>query len=323
MQEQDKAGGVRFAEVDSDRDGQRVDNFLSARLRGLPRSLVYRMIRTGQVRINGKRCKPSTRLNTGDTVRIPPAPRSSGEDASVPESARAVVRAAILYEDDDLLVVDKPAGMAVHAGSGLAWGVIDALRQDRPGQFLELVHRLDRETSGCLLLARNGAELKRLGAAFRAGEVDKFYLCLLDGRLPQDLLEVDAPLARIDGGQRRLVEVAAAGKPALTRFRRLEALGESTYAEAELLTGRTHQIRVHAAHLGMPLAGDDKYSDRNALRKWRRRGLRRIFLHAHRMVVPRADGTTLAFDAPLPDDLRGVLDELHAPGRRGEPVTAA
>ena len=137
MQEQDKAGGVRLVEVDSDRDGQRIDNFLSARLRGLPRSLVYRLIRTGQVRINGKRCKPATRLSVGDTVRIPPAPRASGEAVRVPESACTAVRAAVLHEDDDLLVVDKPAGMAVHAGSGLDWGLIDALRQDRPGQFLE------------------------------------------------------------------------------------------------------------------------------------------------------------------------------------------
>jgi 23S rRNA pseudouridine955/2504/2580 synthase len=318
MQEQGKAGGVRLVEVDSDRDGQRIDNFLSARLRGLPRSLVYRLIRTGQVRINGKRCKPATRLSVGDTVRIPPAPRASGEAVRVPESARSAVRAAVLHEDDDLLVVDKPAGMAVHAGSGLDWGLIDALRQDRPGQFLELVHRLDRETSGCLVLARNGDTLKRLGAAFREGAVAKFYLCLLDGRLPQDLLEVDAPLSRTAEGPRRLVEVSATGKPALTRFRRLEALAGCTYAEAELLTGRTHQIRVHAAYLGAPLAGDDKYGDREALRDWRRRGLKRVFLHAHRMVLPRPDGSTLELDAPLPDDLRGVLDGLQRPGEPGK-----
>ena len=310
MQEHGKGGGVQFAQVDSDRDGQRLDNFLTARLKGLPRSLIYRLIRTGQVRINGKRSKPSSRLSTGDTVRIPPAPRAAGETANVPEAACAAVRAAILYEDDDLLAVDKPSGMAVHAGSGLAWGLIDALRQDRPGQFVELVHRQDRETSGCLLLARNGAALKRLSASFRAGEVDKFYLCLLDGRLPQDLLEVDAPLARAAAGQRRLVEVSSEGKPALTRFRRLETLADCTYAEAELLTGRTHQIRVHAAHLGMPLAGDDKYGERSAVSEWRRRGLRRIFLHAHRMVCPRPDGTSLELSAPLPDDLRQVLDDL-------------
>ena len=317
MQEQGKAGGVQFETVDSDRDGQRVDNFLSARLKGLPRSLIYRMIRTGQVRINGGRCKPSSRLQLGDTVRIPPAPRAAGDAVSVPDAARAAVRAAILHEDEDLLIVDKPAGMAVHAGSGLAWGLIDALREDRAGQYLELAHRLDRETSGCLVLARNGPALKRVGAAFRAGEVAKFYLCLLDGRLPQERVDVDAPLARTAVGQRRLVEVSAAGKPALTRFRQLEVLDDATYAEAELLTGRTHQIRVHAAHLGMPLAGDDKYSGRDALRKWRGRGLRRVFLHAHRVVIPQPDGAALELNAPLPDDLRRVLDGLHGCGGGG------
>ena len=317
MQEHDKAGGVQFASVDSDRDGQRIDNFLSARLKGVPRSLVYRLIRTGQVRIDGKRCKPSTRLSAGDTVRIPPVPRTGGEAARVPDSARAALRAAILHEDADVLAVDKPAGMAVHAGSGLAWGVIDALRQDRPGEFLELVHRLDRETSGCLLLARNGAALKRLGAAFRAGEVGKFYLCLLTGRLQQDRVEIDAPLSRASGGQRRLVEVTAHGKPARTRFRRLQCFGDATYAEAELLTGRTHQIRVHAAHLGAALAGDDKYGGRDTLRAWRRRGLRRIFLHAHRTVVPGPGDSSLELNAPLPDELRRVLDALSHPARQG------
>jgi 23S rRNA pseudouridine955/2504/2580 synthase len=311
MPKQDRAGGVYFVEVDRDRDGQRIDNFLSARLKGLPRSVVYRMIRTGQVRINGKRCKPSTRLNTGDEVRVPPAPRAGAATGEVPTAARDVVREAVLYEDDDLLVVDKPSGMAVHAGSGLAWGVIDALRQDRPGQFLELVHRLDRETSGCLMLARSGAALKRLGALFREGSIGKYYLCLLDGRLPQALVEVDAPLARVAAGPRRTVQVSAEGKAALTRFRELQSFADCSFAEAELLTGRTHQIRVHAAHLGMPLAGDEKYGGREAQRKWRQRGLRRVFLHAHRIVLPLEQGGELDLAAPLPDDLRAVLDRLE------------
>jgi len=307
----ERAGGVQVVTVDSDREGQRIDNFLSARLKGLPRSVVYRMIRTGQVRINGRRCKPSTRLAQGDEVRVPPAPRAAGDAGEVPEGARAAVRSGVLYEDDEMLVVDKPSGMAVHAGSGLTWGLIDALRQDRPGQFLELVHRLDRETSGCLLLARSGPALKRLGALFRDGAVEKHYLCLLDGRLPEALVEVDAPLERSPSGQRRLVRVSDEGKPARTRFRLLQSFRDCSYAEAELLSGRTHQIRVHAAHLGLPLAGDDKYAAGDSLRKWRQRGLRRVFLHAHRTVLPGADGATLEFDAPLPDDLRAVLDRLE------------
>jgi len=310
MPETERAGGVRLVRVDANRAGQRIDNFLGARLKGLPRSVVYRMIRTGQVRINGRRCKPSTRLEEGDEVRVPPAPRGGDDAVEAPESARRRIREAILYEDAEVLAVDKPAGMAVHAGSGLAWGLIDALRADRPGQFLELAHRLDRDTSGCLVLARSGVALKWLGDAFREGSVGKHYLCLLDGRLPEALVEVDAPLARFAAGHRRLVEVAEIGKPARTRFRLLQAWRDASYVEAELLTGRTHQIRVHAAHLGLPLAGDDKYADRDSLRRWRERGLKRLFLHAHRAVLPLPSGGTLELNAPLPDELRAVLDTL-------------
>ena len=302
---------ARRVRVDSDHHGQRLDNFLASLLKGVPKAAVYRMIRTGQVRINGGRAKPASRLETGDEVRIPPARTRDPQETPVSERVRQQLREAILYEDRDLLVVNKPAGMAVHAGSGLPWGVIDALRQDRPGEFLELAHRLDRETSGCLVLARNGQALNHLAEQFRDGTVRKYYLCLLDGRLPQDLVEVDAPLSKTDSEARGPVNVSEDGKQARTRFRLLQRFRDCSYAEAELLTGRTHQIRAHARHLGLPLAGDAKYSDREAVKRWKGRGLGRLFLHAHRLGLQAPNGEHFEFDAPLPDSLREVLDRLE------------
>jgi len=303
--------GVRLVQVSPDHAGQRLDNFLSGQLKGVPRSAVYRMIRTGQVRINGGRARPASRLAGGDTVRIPPAQIRGERSTAVSERVREQLRQAVLYEDADLLVVDKPAGMAVHAGSGLPWGLIDALRQDRPGEYLELVHRLDRETSGCLVLARNGPALAHLSARFREGTVRKYYLCLMSGRMPEAVIKVDAPLARRRNDPEGRVEVDETGKPSCTRFRLLQALGDYSYVEAELLTGRTHQIRAHARYLGLPLAGDPKYADRKSLRDCRKLGLNRIFLHAHRLAVDSPAGEDLEFEAPLPDTLRRVLDTLE------------
>ena len=302
--------GVRLVRATADRDGQRIDNFLATQLKGVPRSAVYRMIRTGQVRINGRRCKPSTRLAVGDEVRIPPARTHERDEVIVSDRVRIQLRASVLYEDDDLLVINKPSGMAVHAGSGLPWGVIDVLRQDRAGEFLELVHRLDRETSGCLVLARNGAALSSLAEQFRSGTLSKHYLCLLDGKLPEATMEVNAPLLKVSGGPESRMEVRAGGKAALTRFHLLEAFADSSYVEAELLTGRTHQIRVHAAYLGLPLAGDSKYAGEDSLKRWKERGLKRIFLHAHRLGLELPRGGEMEFSAPLPDDLRDLLTRL-------------
>jgi 23S rRNA pseudouridine955/2504/2580 synthase len=277
----------------------------------VPRAAVYRMIRTGQVRINGGRCKPATRLEAGDELRVPPAQTRGQRDAIVSDKVLVQMREAILHEDKDLLVVNKPAGMAVHAGSGLPWGLIDALRQDRPGEYLELAHRLDRETSGCVALARNGPALNHLSAQFREGLVRKFYLCLMDGRLPEDLVEVDAPLSRTDSEARGPVVVQSDGKSARTRFRLLERFHQASYVEAELLTGRTHQIRAHARHIGLPLAGDAKYSDRESLKRWKKQGLGRLFLHAHRLGLGAPSGEHMEFNAPLPGSLREVLDRLQ------------
>lgn len=311
MSTSDKRNGVRLVRVDTDHHGQRLDNFLASQLKGVPKAAVYRMIRTGQVRINGGRAKPASRLAEGDEVRIPPARTRESQETLVSAQVRQQLREAILHEDHDLLVVNKPAGMAVHAGSGLPWGLIDALRQDRKGEYLELAHRLDRETSGCLVLARSGAALGHLAEQFRSGTVRKYYLCLLDGRLPEDLVEVDAPLARTDGGPGGPVEVQEDGKQARTRFRLLQRFHDCSYVEAELLTGRTHQIRAHACHLGLPLAGDAKYADREAVKRWKARGLGRLFLHAHRLGLNAPSGEELEFNAPLPDALREVLDRLE------------
>jgi 23S rRNA pseudouridine955/2504/2580 synthase len=272
---------------------------------------VYRLIRTGQVRINGKRCKPASRVREGDQIRIPPARVNKRGEVHISADVMKQVRDRIIHRDNDLLVVDKPAGMAVHAGSGLPWGLIDVLRRLFPGEFLELAHRLDRETSGCLALARNGAALGWLGGQFREGAAGKRYLCLMDGTFPESPLDVDAPLARVEAGGRRLVEVSSAGKPARTRFHRLQAYPGATYAEAELLTGRTHQIRVHARHLDMPLAGDRKYAPRDVLKRWRKRGLKRLFLHAHVLELATAGGGRLEFSTPLPPELGAVLSALE------------
>lgn len=311
MSNESSPGGVRIETVDHHHDGQRIDNFLSARLKGLPRSLVYRLIRTGQVRINGKRCKAASRIAEGDQVRIPPARIKEGADAVIADRTLQQIRDCILHRDQHALVINKPSGMAVHGGSGLPWGVIDVLRRIYPGEFLELVHRIDRETSGCLVLARSGLALEHLSGQFREGRVDKRYLCLLEGALRQDKVDVDAPLARLQTSQKQKVVVNAEGKPALTRFHCLERYQDATYVEAELFTGRTHQIRVHARHIGHVLAGDSKYADKASLKRWRALGLKRLFLHAHFISFELPEGQSLEINAPLPPELRTVLGLLQ------------
>ena len=301
---------VQRMEVASTRAGQRLDNFLSAQLKGAPRSLIYRLIRTGQVRVNGGRAKPDTRLQAGDEVRIPPvsAPRKGA--LAVPDSAIQSIARTILHDDEDLLVVNKPSGMAVHAGSGLNWGLIDVLRALRPQDAPELVHRLDRETSGCLLVAKNTQVARQLGDQFRKRETEKRYLCLMDGRMPEARLEVDQPLQKAERSGERYMRVAEAGKTARTAFSELQVYGGRSFTEAVPHTGRTHQIRAHAAFLELPLAGDRRYLPKGRIEAWHNRGLERLFLHAHFLSFLAPSGELLEVHAPLPDDLRDVLNRL-------------
>ncbi len=309
--EANRKNGVRHVEVSADHAGQRIDNFLARQLKGVPKAGVYRMIRTGQVRINGKRCKPEHKLSAGDDVRLPPARTREDGTARISEAVLQQVRQAVLYEDAHYLVIDKPSGMAVHSGSGLPWGLIDAVRQAWPGQYAELAHRIDRETSGCVLLARSGDALRHLSAQFREGSITKQYLCLLDGLMQETQVTVTAPVLKVRYDQDHSVEVDEEGKDALTHFSLLQAFADASYVEADLFTGRTHQIRVHAAHLGLPLAGDNRYSSEESQKKWQARGLKRLFLHAHRLGFRPLSGESIHCHAQLPVALGAVLDAIE------------
>ncbi len=303
--------GVSHVEVPPDRDGQRLDNFLSARMKGLPRSVIYRIIRKGQVRINGGRAKPATRVATGDVVRIPPAVIRDKNSGDIPPAVLELLERSICYEDQGVMVVNKPAGMAVHGGSGLAWGVIDAVRKIRPGINIDLVHRLDRDTSGCLLLALDGQALRELNTQIQGNQIEKRYLCLLDGSLKKDLQEVHEPIGQYERAGQKFMRVDPEGKPAHTTFKLLQNYGPFSYAEVHLHTGRTHQIRVHAAHLGLPLPGDKRYSPPDRQKHWKAAGLKRMFLHAHQLLFYTRDGEQQLVNAPLPEELGLLLNRLE------------
>lgn len=302
---------VKKVEVTEDRDGQRLDNFLSARLKGLPRSVIYRIIRTGQVRINGGRAKPATRLQTGDIVRIPPASIREDKPTDIPPAVIQLLNESICYEDQGVMVVNKPAGMAVHGGSGLAWGVVDVVRKIRPGMKVDLVHRLDRDTSGCLLLALNGDALRHLNTQINNNRIEKRYLCLMDGDLQQDRVDVNEPIGQFERSGQKFMRVDPDGKVAHTTFGVLKRYTDCSYVEAELHTGRTHQIRVHAAHLGLSLVADNRYSPAARRKFWKGKGLKRMFLHAHQVNFHTPDGEEQLVNAPLPVELSELLNKLE------------
>lgn len=304
--------GPEWVTVSAGNAGQRVDNFLMGRLKGVPRSRIYRMLRKGEVRINGGRCRPADRLEAGDQVRIPPVATRSG-GGSVPQKARDQVAGAFLFEDDALAVLNKPAGMAVHSGSGTPYGVIEALNAARPGEDWGLAHRLDRGTSGCLVVGKGTGPTRALQAAFREDRVAKAYLGLLVGRWTEGERLVDVPLRRGPGqeGQRAVVPDPESGQAARTRFLVLRAFAEHTLVRAEPQTGRTHQIRAHARYLGHPLAGDPVYGDSQANAHLKTLGLDRMFLHSAEVGVPHpVTGETVEVRAPLPPELKTLLDHL-------------
>ena len=304
---------ARQVEVDLKQQGQRIDNALATLLKGVPKSMIYRLLRTGQVRVNGKRVKPGMRLAAGDMLRIPPlrvADRSPSHDPN--PNLLEQVRQAILFENKHFLVINKPSGLASHGGSGISHGVIELLRIARHESSLELAHRLDRDTSGILVLTRTRSALLGLQAAIRAGTVTKQYLCLLLGSPSSTKFDVNAPLQKyvLQGGE-RMVKVAAGGKPALTFFRDIESYPGAHLMQATLVTGRTHQIRVHAAHMGHPVAGDAKYGDKLVNKRLYEAGLRRLFLHASYLSFDM-NGQSYAFSASLSDDLTAFLDRYKS-----------
>jgi len=313
---------VTYIEAQEGDDGQRLDNFLLRTLGAVPRSLVYRILRTGEVRVNGRRAKPAYRLAAGDRVRLPPLKdagrKQDSTDAKAPsKSLRDFVTAAVIYEDRDLIVVNKPARVAVHGGSGVSFGVIEALRAVHPQlKELELVHRLDRETSGCLLVAKRRAVLRDLHAQLRERQMQKRYLTLVAGRWPFGAKTIDLPLkTNLKQGGERVVRVHDEGQDAVTTFKPIEQFGKvATLLDVDLGTGRTHQIRVHAAHAGYPVAGDEKYGDREKDAKLKPYGLSRMFLHAAALTFRRGQ-EPFTVTAPLPPELQAVVDALRATAR--------
>ena len=309
---------VYWLQVGPEDAGQRIDNYLLRQLKGVPKSRIYRLLRKGEVRVNKGRIKPEYRVQSGDQVRIPPLRQAERASSSPAEGLVSRIEAAILYEDERLLVLNKPAGVAVHGGSGIRHGVIEALRAARPtAPMLELVHRLDRDTSGCLVIAKKRSALRNLHQLLREGGMDKRYLALVQGDWPGATRTVTAPLNKnqLKGGE-RIVTVDAEGKAARTLFRPLTRFAGATLLDVELDTGRTHQIRVHGAHIGHPLAGDEKYGDPAFNKAMREMGLRRLFLHATALGFREPDREhEVQVSAPLPDDLRLVLDCLETASR--------
>jgi 23S rRNA pseudouridine955/2504/2580 synthase len=306
---------VHYITVASEHSGQRLDNYLLREYKNLPKSRLYRIIRKGEVRVNKKRASPDYRLNANDVLRMPPIKieKAPTKQLKLDPQLAKLLTDRILYEDKQLLVLNKPAGLAVHGGSGLHFGVIEAFRAMRPQEkSLELVHRLDRETSGCLVIAKKTSALRECHAIWRDGKLSKTYLLLVKGHWPKDVKFVDQALHKnqLQSGE-RFVKVTDEGKPSRTLFRIKTRFKQVTLLEAEPMTGRTHQIRVHALHAGHPIVGDEKYGDKDFNKLMRAYGCDRLFLHAHSlsfnlnsMVVP------IKVSAPLDDDLAKCLLRL-------------
>lgn len=307
---------VQIVAISAEEAGQRIDNFLRTQLKGVPKSMIYRILRKGEVRVNKKRIKPEYKLQAGDEVRIPPVRVAEREEAAIsPKLERVASLAdAILYEDDYILLLNKPSGTAVHGGSGLSFGVIEGLRALRPeARFLELVHRLDRDTSGVLLVAKKRSALRSLHEQLREKGMQKDYLALVRGQWPSHLKTVQAPLLKniLQSGE-RVVRVSGEGKPSETRFKVEERYAHATLVKASPVTGRTHQIRVHTLHAGHPIAFDDRYGEREFDKQLSATGLHRLFLHAAALTFTHPhSGDRMRIEAPLDDELKKCLAALR------------
>jgi len=306
---------VQFIEVEEDRAGQRIDNFLLSILKRVPRTHIYRILRKGEVRVNKGRIKPDYKIKAGDVVRVPPVRIASAKE--IPAASKqllTLLEASVLYEDKALLIVNKPSGIAVHGGSGISLGLIEALRQMRPQEkFLELVHRLDRETSGCIMIAKKRSMLRYLHDLLRDGhQIQKFYHALVAGKWPERRTQVNAPLRKneLEGGE-RIVRVDQTGKESLTHFKVLKHYKDCSLVEAKPFTGRTHQIRVHAQHVGHGLIGDDKYGNDDLSKLMKAKGVNRLFLHAAALEfrLPETH-KLLRVEAPLDKRLQDALQQI-------------
>lgn len=312
---------VLMIAIDEELAGQRLDNFLIARLKGVPKSKIYNVIRKGEVRVNKGRVKPEYKLMPGDVIRVPPIRTAeAGTEAKASNQMMALLAKSIVYEDKGLLIINKPPGLAVHGGSGITLGLIETLRQMRPeDSHLELVHRLDRDTSGCIMVAKKRSYLRHLQAALREksagqGGVSKVYKALVIGEWPKKIHQVNSPLLKtvVVGGE-RIVKVHPEGKPSLTEFKVLQRFDGFSLIEARPITGRTHQIRVHAQYSGHPLVGDEKYGDDEINASMRQQGIKRLFLHASALSfsLPESD-ELIHVEAPLPSDLAIPLSTMIA-----------
>jgi 23S rRNA pseudouridine955/2504/2580 synthase len=307
---------VRFVEISEGNEGQRIDNFLITALKGAPKSLIYRIVRKGEVRVNKKRVKPEYKLQLNDLVRIPPVRLSERQEPpKISHNLTELLEAAILYEDNDLIVVNKPSGLAVHGGSGISLGLIESFRQMRPqAKFLELVHRLDRDTSGCILLAKKRSALKLMHESLQKSTITKIYHALVVGSWSDRKRKVDAPLRKneLKSGE-RVVKVSVDGKVSLTEFKVLERFGrQATMVEARPITGRTHQIRVHCQYEGHSIIGDEKYGTDEVNSEMKRHGFNRLFLHAAELRFPLPSGGRKVIKAPLDISLQKAVASFRS-----------
>ncbi len=305
--------GVRSIEISPDQSGRRLDNYLVGVLKSVPKSFIYRIIRRGEVRVNGSRSRPDRKLVEKDVVRIPPVMEAPESDPVISSTMRALIAGAIVYEDNAALILNKPAGVAVHGGSGLRYGAIDVIRDLRPEDpAIELVHRLDRDTSGCLVFAKDYPSLRHIQRQMASPECRKTYIALVSGEFSETSNNIDYKLATSRIGGEKTTVVSSDGKPAATEFTTLERFAGLSLVEARISTGRTHQIRVHGAAAGHPIAGDKKYGDAILNAQLRKRGLNRMFLHAHSITLTLGQAPVpITIEAPMPDDLSSFLPKLQ------------